>query len=276
MKTFLNYRKTNKMHANKVVQHCNEVKLTRLIRNAHHFSIGDVDSFQSIFKNTLKGNDYSFSGSLGVNVMMPYDIITISYNTENLSYMSLVRRKSDTCIVINTFIKNESHFEEIPVVITVDDIGSESALYYFNHRYPCIGSKEEIEDAIIKSGMTTMVNLFLMLINTKNVIQVEKTRNVRKSKKGKKKSHNPLFEYKTLMFSNTCKKTTVSESDSELNGLTRLHLCRGHFRTYTEDRPLFGHYVGRVWIQPHAKGNKKEGVIHKDYEFKSSINKESK
>lgn len=45
----------------------------------------------------------------------------------------------------------------------------------------------------------------------------------------------------------------------------RVHLCRGHFATYTDDRPLFGKYVGKFWIPPHVKGDKKNGILNKDY-----------
>lgn len=44
-----------------------------------------------------------------------------------------------------------------------------------------------------------------------------------------------------------------------------LHICRGHFATYTEDRPLFGHTVGTVWRPQHARGREDRGTVAKDY-----------
>ena len=44
-----------------------------------------------------------------------------------------------------------------------------------------------------------------------------------------------------------------------------LHLCRGHFRTYTDDAPLFGRVIGTFWIPAHVKGNKQFGEVVKDY-----------
>lgn len=44
-----------------------------------------------------------------------------------------------------------------------------------------------------------------------------------------------------------------------------LHLCRGHFRTYTDDAPLFGRVTGTFWIPAHVKGNKQYGEVVKDY-----------
>lgn len=50
-------------------------------------------------------------------------------------------------------------------------------------------------------------------------------------------------------------------------GVMPFHLCRGHFATYTADRPMFGNpkLVGRYWHPPHMKGKKENGEIVKDY-----------
>lgn len=44
------------------------------------------------------------------------------------------------------------------------------------------------------------------------------------------------------------------------------HLCRGHFATYTAERPLFGRLVGKFWIPAHVKGKKEHGTVEKSYE----------
>lgn len=50
------------------------------------------------------------------------------------------------------------------------------------------------------------------------------------------------------------------------------HVCRGHFREYSVDRPLFGRagLFGRFFIPPHMKGDKKNGIVEKDYEVRAS------
>ena len=50
-------------------------------------------------------------------------------------------------------------------------------------------------------------------------------------------------------------------------GVMPFHLCRGHFATYTADKPMFGNpkLVGRYWHPPHMKGKKENGEIVKDY-----------
>ena len=47
----------------------------------------------------------------------------------------------------------------------------------------------------------------------------------------------------------------------------RMHICRGHYSTYTDAAPLFGKHVGRFWIPAHVRGNRGVGEVHKDYQF---------
>lgn len=44
-----------------------------------------------------------------------------------------------------------------------------------------------------------------------------------------------------------------------------LHICRGHFKTFTPDAPLWGRHIGTYWWAPHVRGSKSAGVVLKDY-----------
>jgi hypothetical protein len=46
---------------------------------------------------------------------------------------------------------------------------------------------------------------------------------------------------------------------------TPLHICRGHFKTFTEEARLFGKYTGTYWWPAHVRGSVDEGVVEKDY-----------
>lgn len=58
-------------------------------------------------------------------------------------------------------------------------------------------------------------------------------------------------------------------SPSKFNGIplnhNRVHLCRGHFATYTEEKPLFGKHIGTYWVPAHVRGRNKKGIVLKDY-----------
>ena len=71
--------------------------------------------------------------------------------------------------------------------------------------------------------------------------------------------------YKTLAV-NGRPMFRTEKGDGSTDLELRRHVCRGHFREYTADKPLFGRYVGRVWVPAHMRGNKSKGEVIKKYE----------
>lgn len=49
----------------------------------------------------------------------------------------------------------------------------------------------------------------------------------------------------------------------------RLHICRGHFKTYSPDRPLLGRHAGTFWWQDSLRGDPGKGVALKSYRVAS-------
>lgn len=47
-----------------------------------------------------------------------------------------------------------------------------------------------------------------------------------------------------------------------------LHLCRGHFKTYTTANPLFGRTTGTYWWAPQVRGSAERGAVAKEYEVR--------
>jgi hypothetical protein len=48
------------------------------------------------------------------------------------------------------------------------------------------------------------------------------------------------------------------------------HQQRGHFKTFTEDAPLFGTKTGTFWWAPHVRGNASAGKVVKGFEITDS------
>jgi len=44
-----------------------------------------------------------------------------------------------------------------------------------------------------------------------------------------------------------------------------LHICRGHFKTFSPDAPLLGRAVGTFWWGPQIRGSREDGIVLKDY-----------
>lgn len=96
--------------------------------------------------------------------------------------------------------------------------------------------------------------------------EVEPSPKLQKARQRRKKT--PLIKYYTLTI-DPMKRVLRTEGGSEEVGLKRaLHICRGHFANYSEDKPLFGKLSGRFWIPAHVRGSKDAGIIQKDYKVK--------
>ncbi len=111
-----------------------------------------------------------------------------------------------------------------------------------------------------------ILNKFLNFLSCVNVRTVDVVPSAREQREHKQPGRLPLVSFKTLEL-----KQRKSFGASEKLGLwtNRVHLCRGHFAEYTDEAPLFGKYVGRFWIPPHARGDRVRGIVNKDYAIES-------
>jgi hypothetical protein len=115
-----------------------------------------------------------------------------------------------------------------------------------------------------------VLNSALILLNCKNIKEEDNKASGKINKKRRKKGKQELFTYKTLVLDLPAKKS--GEDKKSLNSSDeskRIHLCRGHFKIYTNKNPLFGKHTGVYWWQPHLRGDKTVGLVEKDYEIKT-------
>lgn len=112
-----------------------------------------------------------------------------------------------------------------------------------------------------------MLSAFLKIMSCKNIeteiVQPSGKLNKSRQKKGKK----PFLSYKVL----TIKAPGQRRAGSVPTGTgtaQRVHLCRGHFKTFTAEKPLLGKHTGTYWWQPMVRGKNKKGTVVKDYNVK--------
>ena len=112
----------------------------------------------------------------------------------------------------------------------------------------------------------SILNAFILVMNCQNVYTDEIVRKKVVIKKKRKKliPNKKLFVYKVLNVK-LPKASKKYESVGDPIGKMRVHFRRGHYKTYTEDAPLFGRCVGRWWWQRATRGNKERGVVAKKY-----------
>lgn len=121
------------------------------------------------------------------------------------------------------------------------------------------------EDVEKSSTLLIPVLMALSLCHCKNVEIIEQHPDAKINKKRARRGKEPKITYKTLVIDGA-KKLLREEGGSETNGLAKaLHICRGHFATYSEDKPLFGKHTGTFWKPMHTRGSAKHGVAAKDY-----------
>lgn len=107
----------------------------------------------------------------------------------------------------------------------------------------------------VANHIVSLFRAFLSAMNCTNVRRVEHKPDAKLQKARAKRGKQPLFSYWTLELDLT--RAESSESQGGTHALPRLHLRRGHPRQYAPGK--------WTWVQPCAVGNKKAGMVHKDY-----------
>ena len=145
---------------------------------------------------------------------------------------------------------------------------------YFSYAESSMTLKEDASKEMAKGLMQSMSILFGVFCLAISFCHCKKGVNLRKEqvdapliKKRQLTGKIPVSKFYTL---------EIEGMKEELENIRRagysvqkaLHLCRGHFRTYSESAPLFGRQTGTFWIPMHARGNASRGQIVKDYEVK--------
>ncbi|MFD9950230.1 hypothetical protein ACFWYW_56070 [Nonomuraea sp. NPDC059023] len=103
------------------------------------------------------------------------------------------------------------------------------------------------------------------LMHSKNVDIVVQVPGEKQSRAHHKRRGVPLTRYSVLDIQPVT-QALEREGKASAEGLgTALHLCRGHFKTYRPEAPLFGKLSGQYWWKEHPRGNAEHGEVHASY-----------
>lgn len=104
------------------------------------------------------------------------------------------------------------------------------------------------------------------LAHCKNIEIVDVKKDFKKlNKNRKKKNKSPLFEFKVVKLTDASKKVYTIHDLNDSRKKVNFHICRGHFKEYNEEKPLFGKLTGKFWVPQHTRGDIKKGFTKKDY-----------
>lgn len=119
-------------------------------------------------------------------------------------------------------------------------------------------------------SLTHVIALAFTFANCKNVVLNDVTEQLQPPSKIRRRLKLPEVKRYTLNIAGHVSRPSRDYNQGP-QGVMPFHLCRGHFATYTDEKPLFGKHVGRFWIPPHMKGKKENGEIVKDYAIAGGV-----
>jgi hypothetical protein len=122
---------------------------------------------------------------------------------------------------------------------------------------------EEMEQALWELLVPMLFSISLM--HTRNVTVEPTEPNPTVSGRFERRHGRPLVRYHTLII-DPMREVLEREGKASSEGLAHaVHTCRGHFKRYGEDSPLFGRYTGTWWWTEHRRGRPELGEIKHDY-----------
>lgn len=119
----------------------------------------------------------------------------------------------------------------------------------------------------VAMDMLAPLSLALTFMHCKGVELVDNVPPAPLQKKHLKKHRDarPLVTYKTILIQ-PATRVLKEEGQIDQQGMAKaLHICRGHFKHFTEDRPLFGKLSGMFWWPSHIRGSENAGLAIRDY-----------
>jgi hypothetical protein len=118
-------------------------------------------------------------------------------------------------------------------------------------------------DSVAQSMFPVLLTISFM--HCKNVQLRAVTPPEKLSRKHLKKHGHDLIRYHVLEIEPIRRILDKHRKGTREDLRRALHICRGHFKTFTPDAPLLGRGVGTYWWGPHVRGSKEIGIVLKDY-----------
>jgi len=195
--------------------------------------------------------------------MLPYNDCVFEYKQKDTSgkertliahYCKTEGENGETMVFGFMSSENTNKFGLIGLATIYDNNDNVSFCQYSNN-----DGKDELKYDFFESNIIGLIDKFLSALNCVNVNKIEHKPPEKLQKARAKRGKKPLFSFWTLEL-DLHKSLHVGADIGGTHASPRLHLRRGHPRQYAP-----GKYC---WVQPHVVGNKKLGMIHKDYSAK--------
>jgi hypothetical protein len=291
------------MHAHKITEALGNFDSTIIDKQSQLFMLVNMVKANKFYIDNINWskigknleNKILFSDQIG-EVFQPYpvcyfEIMESKYGTQSLS--AILSIEIDKTLISTYFFQYDSCDKQWGVLPRSYTISLSGDLFKNNYVLQCgeeiFGSKinqqilshrkgniigltlsqKELTDEEYENDAPelSMLNMILMLLSCKNISTEQHSPDAALNKKRIKRGKQPLFTYHTLSLKPVGK---AQESIPKHLWENRIHLARGHFKTFTPDKPLFGKITGRFWWQPQVRGRNRNGVVMKDYSINAN------
>lgn len=250
-------------------------KIIKFIIKSQHFHFNFMDSFGEF---DAKFENYKAMFNYFKEVRLPYyscwfdwEWKTSDNKTLKICILSMADKENVNPIEIHNIrmfcYQKEDGWRQSPYVYTIKNSEEIEILRHFDTKFAFKSSEIFLDSTTFDYKIISLFLYSLLLLNCKNIITKKIVAPDKLNQKRKKKGRQELFSYHTLLIKPIGKK---QESIPKRLWDNRIHLCRGHFKTYTKEKPLFGHIIGRFWWQPVVRGKNKKGIVLKDYEVRDN------
>lgn len=177
------------------------------------------------------------------------------------------------------FLKDTDNkiFQDITWVIAIDKLGKvthiNGKLAFMLFLSPALSIHMGIDQSNVEEKleegryfMFPSIAPALLAVSFMHCKNVTVTANNPEKQKGKRLSRNiSRIKYHTLQIE-PMKKILRDEGDSENSGIKHaLHICRGHFKDFSNGNGLFGKHQDMYWWNSQVRGSSKHGIVSKDY-----------
>ncbi|MBA0045107.1 hypothetical protein [Mycobacteroides sp. LB1] len=131
------------------------------------------------------------------------------------------------------------------------------------------------EGIIYELAVTRVVlTLALGLLHCKNIAETEHEPSPKLQKAFHREHNRTLTRYSTIDITPISRALDQATKSGGISFPQAFHTCRGHFKTYRPEAPLFGRLTGQYWWRDHQRGDKRHGEVISDYRVTGMISDE--
>lgn len=151
------------------------------------------------------------------------------------------------------------------LVVNVDDSGMFSGISTNNHAAAPGTSDGAKVSTAVDLGFDALATIGFLNCQNVTTEEVDRSANVRRRRPSRNKASSLNY--------NTIQLPGISSGDGtpgNKTGTMAHHMARGHFKTFTEEAPLFGKHTGTYWWGWQVRGDRNNGITVSDYQIQSN------